>query len=343
MKNIQIFYFSNLKGVIDDWTLLYDRSSLSYFCSPQWHKVVLAFLTNTFITNIIYKLTYFVVKDQNETVLLIGFFFIRNKWNKKYLNFTHLVGPSDYYDLIYSDDFDGALIPNVIEQILNDYKASGFCISNIKSDSKFLLAVSAMERIKFDKLNCVSIELPDSYDSYVSLLSKNARQNLRTAQNRLMKNNLNLKFTLFGNKDLHEINFPELKALYKQRNKGKYQKSNWKSKLYSNIDNLFRDGVDMFDLKELRETDFTLGKLEIDNELAAYFFGFTIVNRIEINRVVINDKFAFYSPGILLLNEFIKSMIGKNLRIVDLTVGDEKYKYDLGGNTHEIFNISGDL
>lgn len=70
------------------------------------------------------------------------------------------------------------------------------------------------------------------------------------------------------------------------------------------------------------------------------FLDFAKKQSIEINRVAIVHEYKFYSPGILLFHEFIKNHISKGLRVVDLTVGDEKYKYDLGGKTHEVFNIT---
>ena len=83
-----------------------------------------------------------------------------------------------------------------------------------------------------------------------------------------------------------------------------------------------------------------MGILNIEGQLAAYFFGFVRNHTIEINRVVINDEYKFYSPGIIMFHEYIKRAIPAGLNTIDLTVGDEKYKYDLGGQTHEIFNIA---
>ena len=65
---------------------------------------------------------------------------------------------------------------------------------------------------------------------------------------------------------------------------------------------------------------------------------FKIEKNIEINRVVINDDFKFFSPGLLLFNEYIKKEIPQ-IEGIDLTVGDEKYKFDLGGKPHIIYNL----
>ena len=92
------------------------------------------------------------------------------------------------------------------------------------------------------------------------------------------------------------------------------------------------------DFETIQKTDFTLAVLKINQEIAAYFFGFKIEKNIEINRVVINDDFKFFSPGLLLFNEYIKKEIPQ-LEGIDLTVGDEKYKFDLGGKPHIIYNL----
>jgi CelD/BcsL family acetyltransferase involved in cellulose biosynthesis len=94
----------------------------------------------------------------------------------------------------------------------------------------------------------------------------------------------------------------------------------------------------MFDFETIRITDFTLAVLKINQEIAAYFFGFKIEKNIEINRVVINDDFKFFSPGLFLFHEYIKKEIPQ-LEGIDLTVGDEKYKFDLGGKPHIIYNL----
>ena len=59
--------------------------------------------------------------------------------------------------------------------------------------------------------------------------------------------------------------------------------------------------------------------------------------------MAINDAFRHYSPGMILLDAFIKKGFELGIKIIDLTVGDEKYKYDLGGQTHEIVSMTGKI
>lgn len=336
-SNYQIIYYDHLNEVANHWERIYGHSSLSYFCSLAWHRVVLAFLRKALITKRINQLKYFTVSNPKE-VVVVGFFYIRKQKKKRTVIFGHLLGPSDYYDFIYAS---GATLQNngaILQKILDDQQASGFRVSHLKKGSPLFEAGSHINKARLDPVKCVSIPLPAEYDSYLNLLSKNSKQNLRTAQNRLKRDNLTAEFLLYGRKDLEKIDFRKLKTIYYARNKNK-SKANWKSRVYVKLDSMLMGYPDMFDFGETKDTDFNLGTLEIDGRLAGYFFGFRRNDIIEINRVAIVDEFKFYSPGILLFNEFIKQQINYGLKVVDLTVGDEKYKYDLGGKTHDVFNI----
>jgi hypothetical protein len=63
----------------------------------------------------------------------------------------------------------------------------------------------------------------------------------------------------------------------------------WKSAIYYQLDHLFCREKDLFDYEATKQTDFTLAILKMNEEIAAYFFGFQMNNSLEINRVVIND------------------------------------------------------
>ena len=64
--------------------------------------------------------------------------------------------------------------------------------------------------------------------------------------------------------------------------------------------------------------------------------------RIAKNSVMVStfQDFAFYSPGMLLINEAIKFFIEEtNIRNLDLSQGEEMYKYKMGGITHQTHNF----
>lgn len=337
--SFRLRYYKDLEQISTDWDHLFTLSNLSYFCSLAWHKVVLAFLSKTFFTKKLNDLHYFTLDFETE-VKLLGFFFVRKKRGQRILHFTHLLGPSDYYDLIYTRDFVWPERINIFNRIMADFGADRFTVNHIRQDSLMLHYLDAGKRvINFKPVYCVAVSLNNDYNSYYKSLKSGQRQNLRTAQNRLKRDNLKSCFKIMEREHLSQINFKYLKSLYKKRNNKKANSVYWKSKLYTLADYLLKDPPDMFDLEELQVTDFTLGVLEIEEQIAAYFFGFKRNKKIEINRVVINDVYKFYSPGILMFHEYVKLAIEEGIQVLDLTVGDEKYKYDLGGVTYEIFNI----
>lgn len=76
---------------------------------------------------------------------------------------------------------------------------------------------------------------------------------------------------------------------------------------------------------------------------AAFNYGIdTAHDRVVMMAVATNDKFSRYSPGMLLIEEFIKESINKKkYKIIDFTRGNERYKYSMGGKEH--FNVTIDF
>lgn len=338
---MNIKYYKTFSEVEEVWTSIYSNSSLPYFCSPKWHEVVLALLQKTQLSKRINTLRYFTVASKtNEDIQLVGFFYVTKYFGKKKLQFTHLMNFSDYYDFVYKDNFDFNLIPEIIEKIAKDFQVKEIQFNHMNPVSKLLEPLRKEANYQESSLKCVAVHLEEDYDAYLKTLSKSVKQNLRTARNRVNKKELNFEYRLLTNKDNAKIDFQMLKDLYSQRNQYKNkEKTYWKTRIHHFLNYGFSKEKDMFDIPEIRNTDFSLGLLYLGKDLAAYFFGFREGDRIEINRVVINDAFRFYSPGLLLLNEYIKTEIPNGLKTFDLTLGDEKYKYDLGGKDHLIYNF----
>ena len=75
----------------------------------------------------------------------------------------------------------------------------------------------------------------------------------------------------------------------------------------------------------------------INGELAAYFnYGLDKYHkRVVLMAVGTNEKYGWYSPGMLLIYEYIlKQLDNADIEVVDFTRGNEKYKYSLGGKEH---------
>ena len=337
MKDFNINYYHSLDLIQEKWIGAIQDSEASYFSTSHWNRVVYSFYQQTFLTKKLNKIIYFDVNFDNEQWML-GFFYVARTFKGNVIKFVHLLGPSDYFDLVYSPSVTDEQFLTFIKQVQLDFKAQEFKFVHLKATSKFYQAIAKMPSAFSTSLTCVAVTLPQTYDIYFASLSKSVRQNIRTAYNRLAKNNLHFQLEVFEKRDSQKIPWEHLKKMYQLRNGFRKEKKYWKSQLYHWLDYGFHGEQDMFDFEAIRKTDFTLAVLKINEEIAAYFFGFKNQKTIEINRVVINDQFKFYSPGLILFNEYIKTAISQ-LECIDLTVGDEKYKFDLGGKEHFICNI----
>lgn len=80
-----------------------------------------------------------------------------------------------------------------------------------------------------------------------------------------------------------------------------------------------------------------VGILWINGGVAAFFNGYISADekQIFVPRLSINESYAFYSPGYVLINETIRSFQENGYRIFNLDRGSEKYKTDMGGHVYK--------
>ncbi len=68
---------------------------------------------------------------------------------------------------------------------------------------------------------------------------------------------------------------------------------------------------------------------------SASLMGFIRGGRLYIPRLAINSDFSFYSPGMVLIRELVDYTVrSPELSTIDLSRGDEKYKYAVGGEEY---------
>jgi len=84
-----------------------------------------------------------------------------------------------------------------------------------------------------------------------------------------------------------------------------------------------------------------LSFLLINGEKAASMFCFAYNNQTMVyNSGYDPQRFAFLSPGIVLLAYHIRDSIAKGRSAFDFLRGDEAYKYRFGGQDSEVFQIT---
>lgn len=186
-----------------------------------------------------------------------------------------------------------------------------------------------------------------AYNTYFQSLSKSVKQNLRTSYNRLEKQNYNVKLLAYygggyyveknGNSletkkiDSTETRrlFDRIKTLYRKRHVSRYGRNLMKERLLEKTFAVYS--------YENYSQALTL-MITINEELAGFMSGYVSRNGVyTVPRLAIDDKFGFFSPGMMLINESIKYFIEyTEINTMDLSKGSEPYKAKMGGSMFRI-------
>lgn len=320
--------YINFSDIYDLWDDLYKKNeNLTAFQSAEWALSVL----NTYKKKKRMQVRFIVYSDICILPIVLC--------DKE----IHLFGRftcTDYLDII-SFNFEKSNFLELLEYLKNRYKGFALYFEQLRENSRLKILLDEMDGFElYEKGDCVSIDLLDDYDLWYQERSKHYRQNRRTDINRLKKEQKSITFAW---KNASELNKKELFELYniyvdrrvscneldeKIEHKLKRKVSN-----YLKFD-FYKDTINDYCLK--KNSNCKLAILYIDNVIASYFIGIQKGNTLSVPRVSININSAKYSPGNLLIMEFVKHKAGE-IKILDLTRGNEKYKYDNGGARRELY------
>ena len=170
------------------------------------------------------------------------------------------------------------------------------------------------------------------------MLSKNSRQNIRTAFNRAKTDGVSFVFNF-------DDNVVDLDEFEKYRNIRLLDKNQSHQGVISRLkgfisSKILRRGYYKFpDYNPFThdgDSKFMTIKSNEGELCAAFNYGLDKEHsQIVLMAVSTNPKFYKYSPGILVLYEYIlKEIENKGIQLIDFTRGNERYKYVLGGKEH---------
>lgn len=192
------------------------------------------------------------------------------------------------------------------------------------------------------KVQCVRLKFTDDVDSYIQVLSSSVKQNLRTACNRMKRDNVEYELKVWMPGAVMEPSIrEEIMKLYLKRLLGKYKKHKIGNLFYKLYKTVFYKYI-KHDTRSLHELDNSFhAVLFTQGRLMCFMSGFTDGNnrKVVIPRLAINDTYKFYSPGYLLICETMKWLASHtDIREIDLSRGTEKYKTDLGGELYYTYS-----
>lgn len=242
-----------------------------------------------------------------------------------------------HLDFVYdSEQYTYEVFSEIIDATVHKLGKCIFHFTKIQEKSFTAKYVERRFRDSCDKKpeECATIVLPETYDAWFSSLKKSARQNIRTAYNRMNREALSFEFIFRDNEPMKDEEYEEMLGLYSQR---LAQKNSLKERTIALRILKFVKTINPMTkaLKKMGNT--SCGIIRINNEIAGCFWGVSCNDgRLIIPRLSINNKYGVYCPGGLLIAETVKRLTELNGKYTefDLSCGDEPYKYAYGAVPH---------
>lgn len=338
MYTIDYFSKKQLPLLKEDWLELQKGVDMTIYQSYDWYEMLNKLYvpkdTNNFIS--IYSL----IKKNGKAVVIAPFWIVLHTFkivNKKGIYFLGRSSWSDYLNFIYNE-FDSEAISFLLNSISEKYKVKRVYLESLKQDTqsfKFLLQQN--KSIELGIGISVSLKLPKTQEAFKELLSKNTRQNIRTAHNRQKKDGINIS-VLF---DDQSVDRDKCWKIREERFHTKFKKIPLLKKIKYTIMRKLTFQFNSF-LPFYSFSDGHFLTTYDGDELCSFFF--YIVDKehrqILVLAAGVNSAYSKYSPGFVSLFDLINYHISiGDVDTIDLGVGDEKYKYSLGGHVQHINGI----
>ncbi len=314
--------FNNIKKLEEDWkNLQRDNDKLDPMCEFEFVEKFKSGITNK-IKNLVKKKSapiYYEVLDGENPILILPAEEISGNIESLYT--------LDFFDVVSAKDMTGEKMLEALKEIANLEKKP-VVIKRFRESFNTHSKLAGL--VKFEPYNnCVKIDYTEDYDKYYSSLSKHARQNLRTAYNRLATDGKEISFSFTFGKTNKKL-AGKLKDIYLNRRASKYNNMNFLKKLVYKIDEPISNvcfGLD----------NSFASIVSIDGKPVAFMAGIISGGEALVPRLAIDDKFARYSTGVILVNETIKELIVRGIYCLNLATGTETYKTQMGGTEYSVY------
>lgn len=220
MYSIKYYSIASFDDIKAEWEHLQGGPEMTYFQRYNWYKSLLPYFPEDCKK---YESRFVVLYKDNKVKVIAPIFVIKSTFrliNKKGIYLIGYGGWTDYLNFIYYDAQKEDII-YILNDISDHYGCHKFYFTDVPEKTLLYSVIKENYSVEIDEKEiCVELKIPDTLDAYMNLLSKNSRQNLRTAKNRIIKLSLSVKYN-FDDKEISKKQCEEL------RDKGlhrKYQK-----------------------------------------------------------------------------------------------------------------------
>ncbi len=339
MYEVKIFDTLSISQLKTDWELLQSGEDMTYFQSFDWYLMLSQINQKKYNKHAVV----FIEVLYNGMPCLIAPLWIVFKTfglvNRKGVYFFGRQGWNDYCNIIYKQ-FDENAVDFLFGYIEKKLKINEFRFDLLRENSSFYEYLKSNYDLMLDrKETCVRLELSESEEAYLKKLSKNSKQNIRTARNRAVTDGVTY-IIKFDDKNVDLQSFAKFRQMRVEKKQSFQPSFQWlKNWIYQHMVYKFPEYTPF---KEDENCHFLTMTNDKNNELcAAFCYGLDSAHReVVVMAVSLNERYSRYSPGMLALYSYIVDCTtAKNVSVIDFNRGTERYKYVLGGNEHYIHSV----
>ena len=224
-------------------------------------------------------------------------------------------GSRDYID--YRPNF------NLTFKSLKDLNCKKVSLDSMHFDQiKEITKLYPENSLKISKQDqVVNLMLPESYEKYLAVLPRKKRHELKRKKVRFQEK--------YPQAVLRESKDSEIFETF--------------IKLHKTSDgdkgNFMNDEVTAFFSSLLTMKGWKIYYLEVDNAIAACCFVYEDEVGSYLYNSSKNNTFNEVNPGIIIIDKIIEQLISKEFTFFDFLKGTERYKFDLGGISTQLYDI----
>jgi len=323
---IEVQKFDDISQIRDAWAALNkENKDICVYQSLKYNELI---MDNINPYRLILRMTpvFFAFSEHDKPILIVPLF--KSVLNSRYSVFGSKAG-GGYLDFIYGDTLTADKLAECLRILRDRYGIRNIYVSHVRSTT-VLGRYAVCNGAEISETPCSAILLPEKYEDYYGSLSKNTRQNIRTAYNRLNKDGMRLDFECSGYEYVDERVRRDLLRIYINRQTTKYRRIG--KVLYEPFVKYIDIGTKAEECRGLEKVFL----IRINGEIAAFFDAICDRAAIIVPRLSIVGEYDRYSPGVILINESIRWLLSNSeIRKIDLTHGAEKYKLAMGATTSE--------
>ena len=319
--------------IADEWEGIIpkDRSD-TLFTKPGWQKIWWDHLGSG-------ELVVLTVRTEEDDVLRgVASWFITEHEGQRSVHYVGCEDVVDYLDLIAQPEHINAVADAVLSFMTSSqgpaWDYMDLCNMPESSPAREAL-LKAAEKLSLNaemriQEVCPVVHLPDSYDAYLDTLDSKQRKELRRKRKRLAPYEVDC-YLVGPEHDLDE----EMEAFLELMAASTPEKEKFLEEPGHRA--LFQDVAHYTQKEGLLD----LIMLKIDGVRVAGMLQFGYHDRMLLyNSGLKPGKYGSLSPGIVLLTYSIENAIERNFKQYDFLRGDEDYKFRMGAEATNIYNIT---